>query len=196
MREMLRVAVLVALMASAGVAGYAVGARRSPATPMAAASSRMDDADLRRMYEEDQSDRSSGSTDWAVVEPRDRARREQVRRHLAEGKLATGNDYYHAAMVLQHGDHPHDFLLAHDLAVAAAIMGQAHARWLAAASEDRFLRRVGQPQRFGTQFRKDGDGPWYLENVDATVPHSLRRVMDVPAIAESAARVVELNKAK
>jgi hypothetical protein len=41
---------------------------------------------------------------------------------------------------------------AHVLAVTALGKGNAGARWLAAASLDRYLHRLGQPQIFGTQF--------------------------------------------
>jgi hypothetical protein len=150
------------------------------------------------MYEQDQADRSGRlrHTDWAAVGRRDRARRERVATLVREGILTTANDYYRAAMILQHGDRPDDFILAHELAVVAAINGNANAKWLAAATEDRLLRSMGRPQRFGTQFRQDGDGPWYLESVDPVVPDALRRAMDVPAIAEAAARVADLNKSK
>ena len=45
--------------------------------------------------------------------PRDRARQARVKELYATNQLKTGIDYYHAAMVLQHGEVPEDFLLAH-----------------------------------------------------------------------------------
>ena len=50
-----------------------------------------------------------------VVAPRDRARQSRVKVLFAANGLTTANDYYHAAMILQHGDAPEDFLLAHEL---------------------------------------------------------------------------------
>jgi hypothetical protein len=199
MKRMARVAGLVFLIGAVGVAGYLVGIWHTGATtaPIARASS-PDRDDLRTMYEQDQADRSGGigHTDWAAIEPRDRTRRERARALVGDGLVTTANDYYRAAMILQHGNQPEDFILAHDLAVVGAINGQRDARWLAAATEDRFLRAVGRAQRFGTQFRKDGDGPWYLESVQAGVPDVLRVAMDVPPLAEAASRVAEMNKSK
>src|SRR5436190_1379819 len=65
-------------------------------------------------------------------------------------------DYYRAAMILQHGDVAEDYLLAHEFCVVAISKGDARAKWLAAASEDRFLMNIDRPQRFATQFRCDG----------------------------------------
>lgn len=199
MRKMSCIAVAIVVIAIAGAGGYGLGARRgSDGTKPAASAPSVDHGELKLMYEQDQADRAGtiGSSDWTIVERRDRARRERVKEFVANGVLTTANDYYHAAMVLQHGDGADDFLLAHDLAVAAAIMGQRTAKWLAAAAEDRFLRNIGRPQRFGTQFRKDADGPWYLEAVDSAVPDTLRQALDVPSIAVAKSRVTELNKPK
>ena len=42
-------------------------------------------------------------------------------------------------MILQHGGEPEDYLLAHELCVVAIGRGEERAKWLAAASEDRFI---------------------------------------------------------
>jgi hypothetical protein len=47
---------------------------------------------------------------------------------------------------------PDDYLLAHELCVVAIGKGEKRARWLAAASEDRFLMALKRPQRFATQY--------------------------------------------
>ncbi len=155
-----------------------------------------DDQELRRLYDEDQEDRTPRdprAIDWSVVGQRDRARRERVKTLLAEGRLVTANDYYYAAMILQHGDGPDDYLLAHELAVASIIKGNTSGAWLAAATEDRFLTSIGRPQRFGTQFKADHDGPWRLEPVDPTMTDELREVFGAPSLEAARAKVVELN---
>ena len=53
--------------------------------------------------------------------------------------LQTGADCYHAAMILQHGGEPEDYLLDHELCVVAIGRGEERAKRLAATSEDRFL---------------------------------------------------------
>ena len=71
---------------------------------------------------------------------------------LAIGEVRTGTDYYHAALIFQHGQNPDDYLLAHVLAMDAVAMGSKEARWLSAATLDRYLLSIWQPQVFGTQF--------------------------------------------
>lgn len=113
-----------------------------------------DSNELKGIYEADQKDRagSFGAVDWTLVGPRDAARRKRVRELIDSGSLRTGKDYERAAMVFQHGDTPEDILFAHVLAVTALGKGGLSARWLAAASLDRYLHRLGQAQVFGTQF--------------------------------------------
>jgi hypothetical protein len=114
----------------------------------------------------------------------------------ARDGLHTANDYYHAAMILQHGEARDDFLLAHEFCVVAITKGRngSDTRWLAAAAEDRFLMNIGRPQRFATQFRSEGAGPMRLYPVDASVTDELRRLMDAPPLKEAKAREAELNK--
>jgi hypothetical protein len=109
---------------------------------------------LKQIYEADQKDRHApaGEVDWKVVGPRDSARRKRVRELIDQSGVRTGKDYERAAMIFQHGDTPEDIILAHVLAVTALGNGNPGARWLAAASLDRYLHRCGQPQIFGTQF--------------------------------------------
>jgi len=49
-------------------------------------------------------------------------------------------------------DRSHDYLYAHVLAVTAVDKGLHNAIWLSAATLDRYLRSIAQPQIFGTQF--------------------------------------------
>jgi hypothetical protein len=83
--------------------------------------------------------------------------------------VRTGKDYERAAMVFQHGSTPEDILMAHVLAVTALGRGNTDARWLAAATLDRFLHRVKQPQVFGTQFGKQEGQPWTMEPYNRTL---------------------------
>lgn len=144
---------------------------------------------LTRLFEEDQSDRVPENVNWAVVGPRDKAREARAKELYSSGMLQTGADYYHAAMILQHAESPDDYLLAHELCIAAVIKGEEEARWLAAASEDRFLMNIGRPQRFGTQYRTDGpNAEFRLYKVGPGVTNELRRAFDVPVQSEAKAR--------
>jgi hypothetical protein len=168
---------------------------QTPATPTV-----RDNEELVRMFQEDQADRTPSNSkdiDWAVVGPRDKARLSRVKAIYMQNGLHTGADYYHAAMILQHGDVPEDFLLAHEFCVAAIVKGKndKDTRWLAAASEDRFLMNIGRPQRFATQYRADsGTAPFRLYKVDETVTDELRRALDAPSLAKAKAKEAEINK--
>src|SRR5439155_26203344 len=75
--------------------------------------------ELRCFPDQDQADRAPAASDWSVVGPRDRVRSRRVKELFAGNGLHTANDYYHAAMILQHGEAPEDFLLAHEFCVVA-----------------------------------------------------------------------------
>jgi len=136
-----------------------------------------DNEELARLCREDQADRTppeGKAVDWAVVAPRDKARLARVKELYAQNRLQTGADYYHAALILQHGEVPEDFLLAHELSVVSISKGDGNARSLAAVSEDRFLMYIGRPQRFATQYRADPiTAPWRLYTVDSGVTDEL-----------------------
>jgi hypothetical protein len=159
-----------------------------------------DNEELARMCREDQSDRTPAdgkAIDWSTVSPRDKARLARTKQLYMESRLQTANDYYHAALIFQHGDVPEDFLLAHEFCVIAISKGKndKETRWLAAASEDRFLMNIGRPQRFGTQYRAEPvTAPFRLYKVDANVTDELRRQMSAPTLAEAKQRETELNK--
>jgi hypothetical protein len=159
-----------------------------------------DNEELVRLHHEDQADRSPADgkeIDWSIVGPRDKARLARVKVLYKENRLHTGADYYHAAMILQHSDNADDFLLAHEFCVVAISKGKndRYTRWLAAASEDRFLMNIGRPQRFATQYRAiPANAPIRLYQVDDGVTDELRRALDVPSLARAKAKEVEINK--
>jgi hypothetical protein len=187
MRKLLTVALV------AGAVIWASEALSRSALPQASGA---DSAELRRLRDEDQADRAPKSIDWTVVAPRDRTRLGRVKELYLAGGMHTANDYYNAALVLQHGEAPEDFLLAHEFCVAAMMLGKNDkaSSSLAAAAEDRFLMNIGRPQRFGTQFRSEGAGPLRLYSVGEGVTDELRRVMAVPLLAEAKTMESELNK--
>lgn len=148
--------------------------------------------ELKRLFEEDQAERSpeaGKAIDWLALTLRDEARQQRVKALLAGGALQSGTDYFHAAMVMQHASEPDDYLLAHDLCVIALSKGELQARFLAAASMDRFLRSIGRPQRYGTQFRSNHSSrPPTLGPVDPNVPDQIRLEMNVPTLAQARAK--------
>jgi hypothetical protein len=158
-----------------------------------------DNQELKSLCAQDQSDRTAPkgeSIDWAFVGPRDKARLKRVKELYTQNLLKTANDYDCAATVLQHGQVPEDFLLAHEFWVVAISMGKNDRETLslAAASEDRFLMNIGRPQRFGTQLRSVDNGPIMLYPVDGGVTDELRRLMGGHSLAEIKAHAAEMNK--
>ena len=156
-------------------------------------------AELTRIYEADQGDRSGDSeamakADWTAINARDRARQERVHQILKGGGARTADDYYHAAMVFQHGDTDEEIAESHELSLKAVELDPDHpiARWLAAASKDRLLMRQGKPQLYATQFR-NVDGKWVLYDVDPAVTDDERAEWDCPTLAQARERVKEMN---
>lgn len=170
-----------------------------PSADAQSSSANKDNPELTRLMDEDQADRmppAGKSIDWKVVGPRDEARLKRVKELYSQNQLRTGNDYFNAALILQHSNTSEDYLLAHELSVVA-ISKKRGIDSLAAVSEDRFLMSIGRPQRFGTQYKSDGPNqPLRLYKVDSDVTDELRRVMMVPSLAEAKAREAEMNKVK
>jgi hypothetical protein len=160
---------------------------RDPAPP---------NAEIAAIFAADQADRQQfGSIDWAVVGPRDAARRARVRQMLDEGLLRAADDYYYAAMVFQHGEAPDDYLLAHALAMAAQTAGRPDAAWIAAATFDRFLQNIDRPQIFGTQYVGQPGEPLTQGKYDsALLPDSLRRALGVPTLEQQEVQRLQFEK--
>jgi len=162
-----------------------------------AAHDRTLNAELVAIYHEDQGDRAVSSyeqIDWDKIRPRDQARRKRVDEIIAAGGARAADDYYHAAMVYQHGETVDEIQRAHDLAMRAVALDPNHkqARWLAAAAEDRTLSYAYKAQKWGTQFKKV-DGKWIVWPVDPAITDDERDAWNVPSLAEAEARVAGMN---
>ncbi len=154
-------------------------------------------AELQRIFTEDQADRMGKAyeqIDWPKVGERDKQRRQQVDAILAAGGTKVAADYYHAALVYQHGETPEEIQRARDLALKAVELDPEHdqARWLSAAAEDRKLMFEKKPQKWGTQFRKI-DGVWVVWEVDPAITDAQRDEWNVPTLAEAQARAARMN---
>lgn len=134
---------------------------------------------LKKIYDEDQADRqkpsvTAGSLQDNYLRPgiqwRDRRRRMEVGKIFGEGCFKKAEDYYRAAMVFQHGGDtvmddktglvaraPDHFFQAFIWAKRAVDLGMDGAKWLVAASADRYLWFLGKKQIFGTQFFRTFD---------------------------------------
>jgi len=129
------------------------------------------------------------SIDWEVVRPADEKRRARTEQLLDNGQLKSGDDFYDAAFVFQHGDTANDYMKAHLLAMVAIARGQPNAPWIAAATLDRYLQEIGKPQALGTQFTSSEDGKFTQEPYDRTLASdAMRKALQVPSLAEQEAR--------
>jgi hypothetical protein len=161
-----------------------------------------DNEELAAMYDADQGDRKpmmqgAWPSDWWSIGrliARDVLRQARLMTLYKEGALRTGNDYYHAAMILQHSQRPDGFLLAHEFCVVSIAKGNKRALWLAAATEDRFLMNIKRPQRFGTQYCTVADGPMALYRMEPGVTDALRKELHVPSLAEGKQLEAEFQK--
>ncbi len=158
----------------------------TPALPAAAQQDRTTNSEMTAIFVADQTARENpAKIDWEVVAAADKARRIRTLALLDSGVLDSADDFYHAAYVFQHGDDPEDFLKAHALAVVAVARGKQEATWIAAATLDRYLQRIGQPQIYGTQFSRPPKQKWTQEPYRRDLlPDAVRKASGVPPLAE------------
>ncbi len=112
---------------------------------------------LAELAKEDQEQRSGGSRPARSDEDRIRI----VLQRLAAGEVKSGKDRLHAGLILQHtplevrdgkvvSKSPDNYLLAHYLFLQAMEEGEGAAKYLAAASIDRYLSFTDGVQKYGT----------------------------------------------
>jgi hypothetical protein len=107
--------------------------------------------------------------DGGVMIQNDEKRHVAVRKLMDEGKLQTGKDFEYAALIFQHSFTGQDLMLAHVFAMTAVAKGNVKGKWYVAATWDRYLQTIQQPQVFGTQFRSNSGGPLTQEPYDRTL---------------------------
>ena len=90
-----------------------------------------------------------------------------MRALLAGGELKTANDFEEAAFIFQHVEDAEHCLFAHVLAMEAVVKGDASARWIEAATLDRYLQLIKQRQVFGTQYETDPNLPHTVANAQS-----------------------------
>jgi hypothetical protein len=159
--------------------------------------------ELLTLFEADQTDRNR---DWSTlpadssraIYERDRRRIERVKEIISDGQLVMPDDYFHAALILQHGKDSTEYKLAQQLAGKAVQLDpeQDGAAWLSAAAEDRYLWSISKPQVWGTQFTKPAeDAPWTQAPFDTTVKNDEERALrGVPPLEEQRRRLLRMNQ--
>ncbi|HWM91261.1 MAG TPA: hypothetical protein VN493_10880 [Thermoanaerobaculia bacterium] len=134
---------------------------------------------LERIFQEDQSDGRPYGTpeERALTDARVLRRIEEVSEIVDRGLLRSADDYYHAAMIFQHGVRSEDHLKAHVLASVAGFKGHPWGRWLSAASLDLFLLSLDRPQILGTIYGESNFGRY-----DRRLNDVVRREYCVPSL--------------
>lgn len=152
--------------------------------------------ELRAMFAGDQADRravSARTMTGAELGVRDLQRRQRLEELVADGALVSADDYYYAAFLLQHGTTAAEYRRAHDFAQIAMKGGSRPARWLVAATMDRWLVALGQPQQYGTQYLRIGTHGYAIYAVDPQVSDEERAQYDVPPLGEQLRALTEKN---
>ncbi len=142
---------------------------------------------MQVIFDEDQAARMGEDIDWKVLNREDSARRVEVMGYLQDGKLTTGADMYNAAFIFQHGNCPKHYKLANRLAGRAIVLDYNDARWIYAATLDRYLLSRGEKQKFGTQYTSTDSCTYVLEPVDPGMTDAYRALYGVPSLAEAEA---------
>lgn len=152
-------------------------------------------AELFVAFLSDQSDRMADDLDVARVLDRDAQRRRLVSLAVEGKTVRTAEDYYHAAMIMQHGDSAGDIAQARKLAKRSTELDptNGNALWLYAATTDRYLHQSGRPQIYGTQM-KQVNGQWSRDPYDPkAVTDAERARWRVPSLEEQRQELEELN---
>ena len=116
--------------------------------------------ELCTLTREDQDDRTKQPIDWDRVTVRDRARRSAVTELIRSRPMRTAGDYFHAALVMQHGEKWEDFAAAHILSTRGLQLAPSdqNLQRMVAASWDRMMHAMGHSQWFGTNSFRNRDG--------------------------------------
>lgn len=166
--------------------------------------------ELKQLFDADQSDRdplegrSAMKGDpqeiWNRVSQNDLQRRKRVAEIFGEGCITTADDYYHAAMVFQHGLIPDHFFQAYFWSSRATRLGSKDAKWLSGASLDRYLMNLGYKQIYATQAKTanpvDPASCWCLWPVEETATEDLRKEFGVKTVEEQMRWLNTINKDK
>jgi hypothetical protein len=163
-------------------------------------------SEIHQMFIDDQADRHGFSRKEHSPEEiqkmvdRDAKRLKRTREIYYSGGLKSARDYLDASLLFQHSSTPDDYLLAHVLSVVAISMENkdvpwlTDARWLSAATLDRYLQSIKQKQVFGTQYSKNDKQMWiYDEYDDALLTDAIRKALNVPEKAEQQKDLESMN---
>jgi hypothetical protein len=154
-------------------------------------------SELQDLFRADQEERTNhpdyGTPEYWSLRERDAERRKRLESIVESGGLKEPEDYYCAAWILNHGESVEEIWQAHVLAKEAVKLRLGRARWLAAATYDRWLMYQGKPQKYGTQIVPDGKRQ-RVWDVEPATSDAERAEWDVPSLAEMNRRAEEVTR--
>ena len=155
----------------------------------------IDNPELLQIYQQDQSERQVENINWDVLLKKDSIRQSRALELLDSNKVRTPKDYYHVAMIFQHGMDTIASGLAVQLMRKSLELDSSTNKWLLAAAIDRDLMRRNKPQIYGTQYIKmDENAPWVLYKLDSTkITDTERREFNVKTLAEQREKLRKMN---
>jgi len=139
---------------------------------------------MAELFAADQAARQLPVNDIHKVNAGDTKRRIEVLGYILNGKIRTARDLVYAAYIFQHGDCSEHYRLGNRLAQVAMDTGYSDALWIYAATLDRYLMSLGEPQKFGTQYTQI-DGEFKLYPVDPATTDAERARYNVPPLSEA-----------
>lgn len=184
------------MLRTVALVGLLLGFSGRAQTPSAAAT-HSDNTELTHIYKEDQRVRQPKPV--GPAEPKitrsDADRLALVKQMLANDQVKTAADYFHAALVLQHSPSSTDYLVAHTLAVLCAADPATDCLWLSAATLDRYLQSINQPQIYGTQYLHFNHPPVTQQPYAAdAISDSIRSKFGVPTLKEQAEQLTRYQQ--
>jgi hypothetical protein len=152
---------------------------------------------LLGIFNDDQKDRHNPMirNNASLLTKNDRERRRVVQGLISIGKLVSAEDYYHAAMIFQHGGSILDSVKAVRFSKISHELGYKKALAFYATCLDRLLLKRGKKQKFGTQsWKKDARSTWVLSPVDSRTTDKERKQYDIAPLKELEDRIEKLNR--
>ena len=155
-----------------------------------------DNPELTRLFNEDQRVRVAKplGPDEPKITRKDADRETLVKQMLAHDQVITKADDLHAAVILQHSHDASDILVAHTLAVLCAADRDKTCLFLTAATLDRYLQYIHQPQIFGTQYVHFDHPPvTQAPYADVVISDFLRSKFGLSSLEQQKKRLEEIN---
>ena len=157
----------------------------------------MNNKELLRIFDSDQKDRHDPTirNDATLLTKNDKERRKIVQGLIRTGKLVSAEDYYHAAMIFQHGGSILDSVKAVRFSKISHELGHEKALAFYATCLDRLLLKRGKKQKFGTQsWKKDAGSAWALSPVDPQTTDTERKQYGIAPLRKLEDRIKKLNR--